>query len=136
MNYLPTLYSNYIHLSRYSRWQDSLGRRETWPETVQRYIDFFKKLIPQDATESLEKFEEVHQAILNLEVMPSMRALMTAGDALEKDNVAGYNCSYLAIDKPHCFDEIMYILMCGTGVGYSVEKFYTNQLPSIAPKLY
>jgi group I intron endonuclease len=108
---LPTSYQNYIHLSRYARWRDDLQRRETWEETIQRYFDFFIKRIP-DNENVLNKFNDVKKAVLNLEVMPSMRAVMTAGEALEKDNCAGYNCAFVAIDKPHTFDEIMYILMC------------------------
>ena len=129
---LPTLYSQFIHISRYARYSDSLKRRETWEETVTRYITFFKarnegKKIP---------WEDLRKAILDLEVMPSMRALMTAGEALDKDNVAGYNCSYVPIDNPKAFDEIMYILMCGTGVGYSVESRYTNKLPEVPDELH
>jgi len=129
---LPTLYSQFIHISRYARYNDDLKRRETWEETVTRYINFFKarhtsKKIPWD---------ELQEGILNLEVMPSMRALMTAGEALDKDNVAGFNCSYAPIDNPKTFDEIMYILMCGTGVGYSVESKFVNKLPEIPDELH
>jgi ribonucleoside-triphosphate reductase (thioredoxin) len=136
---LPTDYQSYIHLSRYARWRDDLQRRETWEETVQRYFDFFNKRLENydDPNGELQsQIKELQNAVLNLEVMPSMRCLMTAGKALEKDNVAGYNCAYVAIDHPHTFDEIMYILMCGTGVGFSVEKQYTNLLPVIAPRMY
>jgi len=114
---LPSIYQDYIHISRYARFSDALGRRETWNETVDRYISFFQK-----RTDNNKKvpWEEIRNAILNLEVMPSMRCLMTAGPALEKDHVAGYNCSYVVIDSPKSFDEIMYVLMCGTGVGFSV----------------
>ena len=126
---LPTDYQNYIHQSRYARWDDSLNRRETWPETVQRYIDFFQARTTIDLA-------EVRDAILNLEVMPSMRAMMTAGLALELDNVAGYNCAYNPIDHPHSFDEQMYILMCGTGDGFSVERRYTSLLPSTEKRLW
>ena len=130
---LPTIYQDYIHISRYARYRDDLGRRETWDETVDRYIQHFKKF-----TENNKKipWEDLRQGILNLEVMPSMRALMTAGPALEKDQVAGYNCSYAVIDNPKVFDEIMYILMCGTGVGYSVESRYTNKLPEIPDEIH
>ena len=120
-------YNKFIYLSRYSKWNDELKRRETWPETVARYCDFFSQRFP-DAFPR----DRIYNAILNLEVVPSMRALMTAGPALERDNVAGYNCSYVTIDHPRSFDEIMYILMCGTGVGFSVEERYTRQLPTIA----
>lgn len=131
-NKLPTLYSQFIHISRYARYNDELGRRETWTETVDRYVNFFKarhntKKIPWD---------ELREAILTLEVMPSMRALMTAGEALDKDNVAGFNCSYATIDTPKAFDEIMYILMCGTGVGYSVESRYVNKLPEVPDEFH
>lgn len=124
-------YQQYIHLSRYARYRDDLDRRETWEETVTRYCDFFQKRFP-------EKFpyKEVHDAILNLEVMPSMRALMTAGPALDRDEMAGYNCSYVPVCNPRDFDEIMYILLCGTGVGFSVERQYVNQLPEVPEELY
>lgn len=129
---LPTIYQDYIHISRYARYVDELGRRETWDETVDRYIAHFKK-----HTKSRKvPWDELREAILNLEVMPSMRALMTAGKALEKDQVAGYNCSYLVIDNPKAFDEIMYVLMCGTGVGFSVEQRYVNKLPEIPEEFY
>lgn len=130
---LPSIYQDYIHISRYARYRDDLGRRETWEETVDRYINHFKKY-----TENNKKipWEELRQGILNLEVMPSMRALMTAGPALEKDQVAGYNCSYIVVDNPKSFDEILYILCCGTGVGFSVESRYTNKLPEIPDELH
>jgi len=130
---LPSIYQDYIHISRYARYRDDLGRRETWDETVDRYLNHFKKF-----TNNNKKipWDELREGILNLEVMPSMRALMTAGPALEKDQVAGYNCSYAVIDNPKVFDEIMYILMCGTGVGYSVESRYTNKLPEIPDEIH
>jgi ribonucleoside-triphosphate reductase (thioredoxin) len=130
---LPSIYQDYIHISRYARYRDELGRRETWDETVGRYIDHFKKFTGDNKK---IPWEELRQGILNLEVMPSMRAMMTAGPALEKDQVAGYNCSYAVIDNPKVFDEIMYILMCGTGVGYSVESKYTNKLPEIPDEIH
>jgi ribonucleoside-diphosphate reductase alpha chain len=102
---LPTDYQKYIHLSRYARWIDAENRRETWPETVARYCNFFKKKFGD-----VFPYERIYNAILNLEVMPSMRALMTAGLALERDNVPAYNCSFIAIDNPKAFDEILYIL--------------------------
>lgn len=126
---LPTIYQEYIHKSRYSRYVDELGRRENWDETVDRYISFFKAKFPR--TKSIP-WAELREAILNLEVMPSMRCLMTAGPALERDNVAGYNCSYVAVDNPRVFDEIMYVLLCGTGVGFSVERQYIAKLPEVA----
>ena len=130
---LPSIYQDFIHISRYARYSDALGRRETWNETVSRYVEFFQK-----RTNNNKKvpWEEIRNAILNLEVMPSMRCLMTAGAALEKDQVAGYNCSYIVIDNPKSFDEIMYILMCGTGVGFSVESRYTNKLPEVPDELH
>jgi ribonucleoside-triphosphate reductase (thioredoxin) len=133
-NVLPTIYSQFIHISRYARYSDALKRRETWEETVSRYIDFFKGRAGKN--KSKIPFDELKAAILNLEIMPSMRALMTAGDALDKDNVAGYNCSYLPIDSPKSFDELMYISMCGTGVGFSVESKYTNKLPEVPDELH
>jgi ribonucleoside-triphosphate reductase len=126
-------YSTYIHRSRYARYIPELERRETWEETVDRYISFFGSKAPQIPG---EVFEQCRQAILNLEVMPSMRALMTAGKALEKDNIAGFNCSYLAIDHPRAFDEMMYILMCGTGVGFSVERQYIAHLPEVSEEFH
>jgi ribonucleoside-triphosphate reductase len=130
---LPTIYQDFIHISRYARYSDEIGRRETWYETVDRYIEYFKS-----KTNNNKKvpWEDLRNAILNLEVMPSMRCLMTAGPALDKDQVAGYNCSYVAIDSPKSFDEIMYILMCGTGVGFSVESKYTNKLPEVPEELH
>jgi len=121
-------YQEFIHKSRYARWLPEEGRRETWEETVQRYVDFWlnrKQITKADG-------KRMFNAIYNLEVMPSMRCLMTAGEALDKDNVAGFNCSYLHIDSPRSFDELMYVLMCGTGVGFSVERNYINKLPVVA----
>ena len=130
---LPTQYQSFIHLSRYSRWLESEGRRETWEETVDRYFRFFDEHF-NDRGVKLNKAvrEELREAVLNLEVMPSMRSLMTAGEALKRDNTAGYNCSYIAVNKVRAFDEILYILMCGTGVGFSVERQYVEKLPTIA----
>lgn len=128
---LNTQLQQYVHLSRYARYLDDKGRRETWPETVKRYCDFFEQKYP-----NLFPRQEVEQAILNLDVMPSMRALMTAGPALERDHVAGYNCSYLPIDHPRAFDEAMYILLCGTGVGFSVERQYIAYLPEVPERLF
>jgi ribonucleoside-triphosphate reductase len=124
-------YQQYIHKSRYARWNDEAGRRETWDETVARYVDFWSNRFGD-----LFPAESIRASITNLEVMPSMRALMSAGPALEKDNIAGYNCSYVAIDNQRCFDEIMYILMCGTGVGFSVERQYIASLPTIAEEFH
>jgi len=124
-------YSTYIHKSRYARWQDSLGRRETWEETVKRYCDFWLKRYPE-----IFPYTTVYDAIVNKEVMPSMRALMTAGTALERDNIAGFNCSYIPVDDVRSFDEIMYILMNGTGVGYSVERQDIAKLPEVAEQFH
>lgn len=132
---LPTQFQQYIHLSRYARWRDDLGRRETWTETVSRFYDFFVDHLtnkcgmdPKDVTRSMAG---IYQSILHLEVAPSMRALMTAGEALKKENLASFNCSYVAIDNPRAFDEILYILMNGTGVGFSVERQCISRLPRI-----
>ena len=135
---LPSDYQKFIHQSRYARWKEEEGRRETWEETVSRYFDFmsdhlldnFDYELPDDIRERIEN------RVLNLDIMPSMRALMTAGVALERCNVAGYNCSYLPVDNPRSFDECLYILMCGTGVGFSVETKYTAQLPIVNEALH
>ena len=125
-------YENFIALSRYARWMPEENRRETWGETVDRYFKFMLS--------NLEKFnyfpdkklvEELKQAVYDRSVMPSMRAVMTAGAALDRDHVAGYNCSFVPVDSPRSFDETMYILMCGTGVGFSVEYKYVNKLPAV-----
>lgn len=126
-------YQQYIHISRYSRWRDDLGRRETWPETVQRYVDFFDKRTGHAFSEVLQG--RVKSAIMSLEVMPSMRALMTAGEALERENLAGFNCSYLAVNSKRSFAEALYILMCGTGVGFSCERQEIVKLPAIPETL-
>lgn len=133
--YLPTPFQQVIATSRYSRWIDSENRRELWPETVDRYVlnvveNTLAPKLPEE--EWLPIAAEVREAILNLEVMPSMRMLMSAGPALDRDHMAGYNCSFIAIDSPRAFDEIMYILTCGTGVGFSCEAQYVNKLPDIA----
>ena len=122
-------YQQFIHKSRYARWLETEGRRETWAETVQRYIDFFVER--EQLTEGSQETQEIYNAIYNLEVMPSMRCMMTAGEALKRDNVAGFNCSYLHIDHPRAFDELMYVLMCGTGVGFSVERNFIAHLPVV-----
>jgi len=135
---LPTDYQKFIHQSRYARWRETEKRRETWEETVSRYFDFmsdhlednFDYILPPEIKERLEN------RVLNLDIMPSMRALMTAGNALERCNVAGYNCSYLPVDNARSFDECLYILMCGTGVGFSVESKYTSQLPVVSESLH
>ena len=125
-------YQQFIHKSRYARWLPEEGRREKWHETVNRYVDFWKDRGQIDETVALKMFNAIH----NMEVMPSMRCMMTAGVALDKDNVAGFNCSYLAIDSPRSFDELMYVLMCGTGVGFSVERNFITKLPVIAESFH
>jgi ribonucleoside-diphosphate reductase alpha chain len=131
-------YNTYIAKSRYARFLDDKGRREHWPETVERYFDFMTKHLKKNHDYELTKElrAELQTAVTNLDVVPSMRSVMTAGDALERQNIAGYNCSYLPIDDPKAFDEAMYILLCGTGVGFSVEQKYVNRLPEIPEKLY
>ena len=131
-------YQTYIAKSRYSRFLDDKGRREHWPETVNRYFDFMQKHLKEkhNFTMGADLREELQGAVERLEVMPSMRSLMTSGEALERQNVAGYNCSYLPIDDPKAFDEAMYILLCGTGVGFSVEQKYVNKLPEVPDSLF
>ena len=123
-------YQKFIAVSRYARWIDEKGRRETWEETVDRYVSYMSQKVKGHLP-----IVQIKDAITKLEVMPSMRALMTAGSALERDNTAGYNCSYLPVDDPKAFDEAMYILLCGTGVGFSVERQYVSQLPEIPKNL-
>ena len=133
MRELPSDYQKFIHTSRYARWLEKEKRRETWDETVNRYFNFFESHLKDKGYElPAELRAELQEAVLNLEIMPSMRALMTAGDALKRDNTAGYNCSYVAVNRIRAFDEILYILMCGTGVGFSVERQYVEKLPTIA----
>ena len=131
-NALPTDYQNFIATSRYARWLEDEGRRETWTETVTRYVDYMADKTGLDKKTT----DEIWNAIYTLDVMPSMRALMTAGPALDRDNTAGYNCSYLPVNDPKSFDEAMYILLCGTGVGFSVERQYIDKLPEIPEKLF
>ena len=132
-NFLPTEYQSFIHMSRYSRWKPEEGRRETWTETVQRLINFFADHVDRNIGVKFENstWDRIEDAILTTSVMPSMRALMTAGEALRRENIAGYNCSYIPIDSPRSFDEVLYILMNGTGVGFSVERQYVDKLPTI-----
>lgn len=127
------LYQQFIHKSRYARYLPNENRREHWYETVGRYVDYMLK---QAAIVDPGLKQELFDAIHDMKVMPSMRALMTAGKALDRDHTAGYNCSYLPVDDVKAFDEAMHILMCGTGVGFSVERQYINQLPEIPEKLY
>ena len=124
-------YQQYIALSRYARWIPELNRRETWKETVDRYMTN----VVSDKV-SKDTYKQLEDAIYNLNVMPSMRAMMTAGAAMERDNTCAYNCSYLAVDDPKCFDEAMFILLCGTGVGFSVERQYISKLPEVPDELY
>ena len=137
-NQLPTQYQQFIHLSRYSRWLEDEGRRETWSETIERYFSFFEEHLQEMCDYKLDKKtkEELESAILEQKVMPSMRCLMTAGEALKRENIAGYNCSYVAVDRVAAFDEILYVLMNGTGVGFSVERQFTAKLPVVAEEFF
>jgi ribonucleoside-triphosphate reductase len=133
-NMLPTPYQQFIHKSRYARWIEDEQRRENWDETVSRYISFMDSYVHDKHGYKLDSSlrNELEEAILNLRIMPSMRAMMTAGQALDRDAVCGYNCSYIPVDSPRAFDECMYILMCGTGVGFSVERENVDRLPTIS----
>jgi ribonucleoside-triphosphate reductase len=126
-------YRNFIAVSRYARWREDLGRRETWVETVGRYISFMKAETDERYPGAIPGsfWYEAEKAIINHEVMPSMRALMTAGPALDRSHVAGYNCSFIPLDSPRAFDEALYILMNGTGLGFSAERKYTSKLPVV-----
>ena len=137
-NMLPTLYQEFIHKSRYARWIWEENRRENWDETVARYFNFFDEHVKEMTgyTITAEERNQLEEAVLNLDIMPSMRCLMTAGEALKRENVSGYNCSYVAVDSPRSFDEILYILMNGTGVGFSVESKYVDQLPVVPEALF
>jgi ribonucleoside-triphosphate reductase (thioredoxin) len=132
-NHLPTDYQNFIALSRYARWKEDEQRRETWAETVQRYFDYMEGHLSSNHNYKLTKDlrSELEEAVLNQSIMPSMRALMTSGPALDRCHVGGYNCSYVPVDNPRAFDETMYILMCGTGVGFSVERHNIEKLPQV-----
>ncbi len=137
-NTLPTDYQNFIALSRYARWKEDEQRRETWGETVCRYFDYMDKHLADSHNYKLsdELRSELEGAVFNQSIMPSMRALMTSGPALDRCHVGGYNCSYLPVDSPRAFDETMYILMCGTGVGFSVERHNIEKLPIVAEDFY
>lgn len=136
-NSLPTLYQQFIHLSRYSRFLWDQGRRETWEETIGRFFDFFEGHLKEQHNYDIKNVrKELEEAVLSQKVMPSMRCVMTAGEALKRENVAAYNCSYVAVNSPRSFDEILYILMNGTGVGFSVESKDVEQLPIIAESFY
>ena len=132
-NYLPTDYQNFIALSRYARWKDDEQRRENWSETVDRYTDYMSNHLSVNYGYTITKAlkEKITDQIMSLGVMPSMRALMTSGPALDRCHVGGYNCSYIPVDSPRSFDECMYILMCGTGVGFSVERENIDKLPIV-----
>lgn len=133
-----TYYQEFIYKSRYSRWLPEEKRRENWDETVNRYLTFMREHLrsKHDYIVSDDLYNRLFDAIYNLEVMPSMRSMMTAGKALERDNTAGYNCAYLPVDDPKSFDEAMYILLCGTGVGFSVERQYVSKLPEVPDRLF
>lgn len=135
---LPTYYQQFIHKSRYARWIDSENRREEWDETISRYMNCIKEHSAVFCNYKMpdKLYTELYNAILKQSIMPSMRCVMTAGEALHRDNTAGYNCSYLPVDDLKSFDEAMYILMCGTGVGFSVEREYINKLPEVPDKLF
>nr|AIW56646.1 ribonucleotide reductase [uncultured virus] len=133
-NMLPTPYQQFIHKSRYARWLDDEQRRENWDETVSRYTNFMRNQVRGKHNYEITDTDmfDIEQAILSQEIMPSMRAMMTAGPALARDNICGYNCSYIPVDSPRSFDECMYILMCGTGVGFSVERENVDKLPIVS----
>jgi len=138
---LPTVFQSYIHMSRYSRYNHELARRETWEETVNRWVDFFNEHIDNvtggTSSATVHKtMATIRDHILSLDVMPSMRTMMTAGPALSRDHIAAYNCSFLAINRVAAFDELLYILMCGTGVGFSVERQFVSQLPAIGEEFH
>lgn len=136
-NQLPTDYQTFIATSRYARWLPEKGRRETWGETVGRYtVNVLNPALDISSKEDGLLIDEIEQAILSLEIMPSMRSLMTAGKAADRDNTCMYNCSYLPVDDPKSFDEAMFILLCGTGVGFSVERQYISKLPEVPDRLY
>src|ERR1700677_2227692 len=135
---LPTLYSQQIHLTKYSRWNDDLQRRETWPETVYRYLSFMvnhaNTNFGYDISEDVQR--ELYEGILFLKVMPSMRAMMVAGKALELDNAAAYNCAYAPVDRLQTHDEAFYLSMCSVGVGFSVERQFIGQMPDLPHELH
>jgi len=137
-NTLPTDYQNFIALSRYARWKEDEQRRETWGETVTRYFDYMADHLSNNYSYKLSDSlrGELEEAVLNQSIMPSMRALMTAGPALDRCHVGGYNCSYVPVDSPRAFDESMYILMCGTGVGFSVERNCVDKLPMVSEEFH
>jgi len=137
-NMLPTPYQQFIHKSRYARWLEDKQRREDWSETVDRYLKFmvYQAKGKHQFDLPAKDIEDIRDAIIGQEIMPSMRAMMTAGPALARDNICGYNCSYIPVDSPRSFDECMYILMCGTGVGFSVERENVDKLPVISDAMH
>ena len=128
-------YQEYIAASRYARFLDDKGRREQWSETVWRYVDYVFSRTPA-IKDNTELKDRIYKAIYDMKVMPSMRAVMTAGKSADRDNTCIYNCSYLPVDDPKSFDEAMFILLCGTGVGFSVESKYITQLPEVPEHLF
>ena len=134
---MDSLYQEFIYKSRYSRYLPEHNRRENWEETINRYLDFMQAHLSDKYSYDMKPIRErLFNHIHDMKVMPSMRALMTSGKALERDNTCGYNCSFLPIDDPKAFDEAMFILLCGTGVGFSVERQFINQLPEIPEKIF
>lgn len=135
--FLPDTYQQYIHLSRYARFREDLGRRETWRETIDRVMDYWINKENLSLSKiMIKELNKCRKDILETRIVPSMRTMLTAGKALDRDNVAGYNCAYLPIEHPRCFDEMMYILMCGTGVGFSVERQYVQKLPEVSEEMF
>ena len=136
-NTIENPYENFIALSRYAKWVEAEGRRETWGETVDRYFSFMTNHLAENYNyiPNEKLVAELKDFVFQRNVMPSMRSVMTSGAALERDNVSGYNCAFLPVDSPRSFDETMYVLMCGTGVGFSVEYKYINKLPAVPEKL-
>ena len=137
-NHLPTKYQEFIHLSRYSRWLPEKERRETWSETIERYFNFFEDHLSETVNYKMSSDvrDKLELGVLEQKVMPSMRCLMAAGEALKRENIAGYNCSFVSVDRPQAFDEILYVLMNGTGVGFSVERQFVAKLPLIAEEFF
>ena len=134
----PTDYEKFVYKSRYARWVEEEKRRETWDETVTRYLSFLRDHVAEKHDYFLDDkdYQDIWDAIYNFEIMGSMRALMTAGPALARDNTAGYNCAYVAVDDIKAFDEAMFILLCGTGVGFSVERQFVSKLPEVPERLF
>lgn len=135
---IDTVYEEFIAKSRYARYLESENRRENWEESVDRYMQFMRNHLfeKHDYVIDPDAYTTIRAAIVNKEILPSMRSIMTAGDALARDNTAGYNCAYLPIDDPKAFDEAMFILLCGTGVGFSVERQYVAKLPEVPDRIF